>query len=88
LQTVALNCRHGQTVIVFLSERESRIASTLQSIAMLRARGANVLAMVFDRNSFLGLETLEQSPWTGLYDLGIPHMTLRKGDDLVRLFNP
>lgn len=88
LQTVAMNCRHGQTVIVFLSERESRIAATLQSIAMLRARGANVLAMVFDRNSFLGLETLEPSPWTGLYDLGISYMTIRKGDDLVRRFNP
>jgi uncharacterized protein (DUF58 family) len=87
LQSVAMNCRHGQTVVIFLSEPEARIADTLQIIALLRARGANVLAMVFDRATFFGKPPQEISPWTGLFDLGISFMTIRKGDDLVRLFN-
>lgn len=88
LQTVAMNCRHGQTVVVFLSEPKKRVADTLQAIALLRARGANVLAMTFDRDTFLGKEPQTISPWSGLFDLGISFMTIRKGDDLVRLFNP
>lgn len=88
MQTVAMNCRHGQTVVVFLSEPESQIVDTLQAISLLRARGANVLAITFDRDTFLGKEPRIISPWSGLFDLGISFMTIRKGDDLVRLFNP
>lgn len=88
LQTVAMNCRHGQTVVVFLSEPDARIPETLQAIALLRARGANVLAMAFDRDTFLGKPPQASSPWTGLFDLGVPYLTIRNGDDLVRIFNP
>lgn len=87
LLTVAMNCRHGQTVVVFLSEPEERIADTLQAVALLRSRGANVLAMAFDRGTFLGQPAQDSSPWTGLFDLGVSYMTIRNGDDLVRLFN-
>ncbi|MBK9160684.1 MAG: DUF58 domain-containing protein [Nitrosomonadales bacterium] len=92
LQTVAMNCRHGQTVVVFLSEPEARVSDTVQMIALLRARGANVLAIAFERESFLSQTALppgsRPSPWAGLLDLGIACLTLRKGDDLVRVFNP
>lgn len=88
LQTVAMNCRHGQTVVLFLSVPDAQIAETLQAIGLLRARGANVFAMVFDRETFLGKPPQEASPWSGLFDLGVPYMTIRNGDDLVRLFNP
>lgn len=88
LQAVAMNCRHGQTVVVFLSAPEAQITETLQAIGLLRARGANVLAMAFDRGTFLGKPPQEALPWPGLFDLGVPYMTIRKGDDLVRLFNP
>lgn len=92
LQTVAMNCRHGQTVVVFLSEPETRVSATVQAIALLRSRGAHVLAITFERESFLSEATLPSlilpSPWTGLLDLGVTYLTLRKGDDLVRVFNP
>lgn len=88
LHNVAMNCRHGQTVVVFLAEPQQRVAETLQAIALLRARGAYVLAIAFERETFLGKEPSASSPWVGLLDLGVGYMTLRKGDDLVRVFNP
>lgn len=88
LQTVAMNCRHGQTVFIFLSEPEAFVADTLQAIALLRARGANIFAITFDRDTFQGKPAQTHSPWAGLFDLGIPFMTIKKGDDLTRLFNP
>lgn len=92
LQSVAMNCRHGQTVVVFLSEPEARVSATVQAIALLRSRGAHVLAIAFERESFLSGTTLPSlmlpSPWAGLLDLGVTYLTLRKGDDLVRVFNP
>lgn len=92
LQRVAMNCRHGQTVVVFLSEPESRAVATVQAVALLRSRGAYVLAVVFDRKSFL----TEQMPsarelpssWASLLDLGVTSLVIRNGDDLVRVFNP
>ncbi|HZW24955.1 MAG TPA: DUF58 domain-containing protein [Gallionella sp.] len=92
LQRVAMNCRHGQTVVVFLSEPESRAVATVLAVALLRSRGAYVLAVVFDRDSFLSPESLRvrksTSPWAGLLDLGVTSLVVRKGDDLVRVFNP
>jgi uncharacterized protein (DUF58 family) len=92
LHNVAMSCRHGQTVVVFLSEPEARAAATVQAIAMLRARGANVLAVTFERESFLtqatSLSRTRPSPWAGLLDLGVTCLTIRNGDDLVRIFNP
>jgi uncharacterized protein (DUF58 family) len=88
LQHVALNCRPGQSVVVFLSVPEDEAAETIQSLAMIRAREAYVLAYAFDRASFAGLPIETRTPWLALHDLDIPLVTLRKGDDLVRLFNP
>jgi uncharacterized protein (DUF58 family) len=88
LQTVAMNCRHGQTVFIFLSEPEAFIAETLQAVALLRARGAHIFAITFDRDTFQDKPAQPHSPWGGLFDIGIPFMTIRKGDDLMRLFNP
>jgi hypothetical protein len=47
-----------------------------------------VLAIAFDRDTFLDKESSAASPWAGLLDLGVGYLTLRKGDDLVRVFNP
>lgn len=88
LHNVAMNCRHGQTVVVFLAEPQELVVETLQAIALLRARGAYVLAIAFDRDAFLDKEASTSSPWAGLLDLGVSYLTLRKGDDLVRVFNP
>lgn len=90
LQNVAARCRHGQTVVVFLSEPETRANDTIETIALLRARGANILAIAFDRDSFLhaAAPSAEPSPWTGLLDGGVSYLTIRKGDNLVSIFNP
>ncbi|GAB4125360.1 MAG: hypothetical protein Fur0040_07600 [Sideroxydans sp.] len=91
LQNAAMNCRHGQTVVVFLSEPEARAAATAQAVALLRARGAHVLAILFERDSFLGKAAesgARPSPWGGLLDLGATCITIRNGDDLMRVFNP
>ncbi|OGS90903.1 MAG: hypothetical protein A2Z95_06485 [Gallionellales bacterium GWA2_60_18] len=92
LQDVAMHCRYGQTVVVFLSEPEARVSATVQAIALLRARGANVLAIEFERGSFLDEKAPPSgagaSPWAGLLDLGIVSLTIRKGDDLLSVFNP
>lgn len=92
LQSVAMHCRHGQTIVVFMSEPEVRAAATVQAIALLRARGANVRAVIFDRESFL-MEAKPPSregasPWAGLLDLGVPCLSIRNGDNLVSVFNP
>jgi hypothetical protein len=63
----------------------------VQSIAMLRARGAHVLAIAFDRGSFLtGVAAAAEtaSTWSGLLDLGVNYLTIRNGDELVKVFNP
>jgi uncharacterized protein (DUF58 family) len=92
LHNVAMNCRHGQTVVLFLSESDARISATVQAIALLRSRGANVLAVTFDRESFLNKAAFHPegraSPWAGLLDLGVTCMTIRNGDELVKVFNP
>lgn len=92
LQDVAMRCRHGQTVVVFLSEPETRASDTIQAIALLRARGANVLAVAFERESFLDEAARPRqarpSPWVGLLDSGVTYLTLRNGDNLVSAFNP
>ncbi len=91
LHNVASNCRAGQTVVVFLSESEKYIAETIEAISMLRARGANVYAIVFDRHSFKVPESAREkqndSQWFGLLDLGVGFLNIRNGDNLLRVFN-
>jgi len=92
LQDVAMRCRYGQTVVVFLSEPEARVSDTIQAIALLRARGANILAVAFERESFLADAVKPRgarpSPWAGLLDSGVTYLTIRNGDNLVSAFNP
>jgi uncharacterized protein (DUF58 family) len=92
LEELAMHCRPGETIMVFLSESDSRFAQTLQAVALLRARGAYIWAVAFDRVSFL--ETTRTKSAHGptaqatLLDLGATYLTVRKGDDLFKLFNP
>lgn len=92
LQNVAMRCRHGQTVVVFLSEPQARVSDTIEAVALLRARGAHVMAIAFERESFLSGAAAPvrpgPSPWAGLLDSGVSCLTLRNGDDLVSAFNP
>jgi uncharacterized protein (DUF58 family) len=91
LLDIAADCRRGENVVVFLAEPRSRAEATLQAIALLRARGAHVLALAFDRGTFkdrnASSRPLEERGWAGLVDLGVPCIPVRRGDNLVRLFN-
>lgn len=87
LQDAAQECRYGETVAVFLSEPETRASATMQAIALLRARGAHVLAIIFERNSFLDKRAATPNQWAGLLDLGVHCLSIRQGDDLMQLFN-
>lgn len=82
----------GETVVLFMAEPETRMQQTLDAVALLRARGAHLWAITFDRPSFTGLpERSEQSAdrlAAGLLGLGATHLPLGRGADLVQAFNP
>lgn len=92
LDKVAGDCLAGETVVVFLAEPPERTLDTLQSLALLRARGAHLLAVCFERTSFLAVDggaSISESPlFASLLDLGAQVVPVRCGDDLMRLFNP
>jgi uncharacterized protein (DUF58 family) len=90
LENIALDCQAGETVLVFLSQPEAQSAEILQALALLRARGAHVLAVDFERKSFLtGGKPVKagQLATAGLLELGAHCLHIRCGDDLVALFN-
>lgn len=91
LHKVALDCQRGETVVLFISEPKARLAQTLKAVAVLRAAGVNVLAMVFARKTF-GKTTRAYDDSTaeamaGLLDLGAICLEIKAGADLLRLFN-
>lgn len=93
LDKAASDCLVGETVVVFLAEPAERAVDTLQSLALLRSRGAYLLAVCFDRPSFLTADGgdsagTESALHAGLLDLGAQVVPVRRGDDLMRLFNP
>jgi uncharacterized protein (DUF58 family) len=91
LESVALDCQAGETVVVFLSEPETRGRETLQALSLLRTRGANLFAVSFDCRSFVAdvAQSASSPELTGaLLEFGGFHMHVAKHDDLTRLFNP
>jgi uncharacterized protein (DUF58 family) len=92
LEDVAMDCTWGETVVVFLSEPDSRTEKTLQALALLRSCGAQILAVSFERSSFTGETGVRPSDKRGaratLLDLGASYLYVCKGDDLLHLLNP
>ena len=93
LAAIGPHCLRGETVVVFISEKRTHWAQTLQALAMLRARQANLFAIIFDQATFLpegaasGLLADHAESTAALLELGAYCVTVRRGDDLVRLFN-
>lgn len=95
LNNIGSQCVRGETVVVFLSERDSHQAATLQALATLRARQVNLFAIAFDRQSFV-LPGGSMSGYYGdplktngaLLELGAYCLSIRQGDDLLKAFNP
>lgn len=91
LESVALDCQAGETVVVFLSEPETRGSETIQALSLLRKRGANLFTVSFDRRSFAaGTVQRASSPGleAALQEFGGFHISVARHDDLIRLFNP
>ncbi|MBI2276907.1 MAG: DUF58 domain-containing protein [Dechloromonas sp.] len=92
LNEIGADCIRGETVVVFLAEHPAYAERTLQALAMLQARRVHILAVVFDQDSF---RAGDSSPTTAaadgltgaLQELGAHIVRVRRGDDLVRLFN-
>ncbi|MBD9355860.1 DUF58 domain-containing protein [Methylomonas albis] len=93
LTEIALNCVRGETVLLLLAEPPHRNAATLQALALLRAKGVYLFAVIFERASFFasanGGKTRmdDQKLAAGLTELGAHCLTVRRGDDLTVLFN-
>ena len=89
LTDMAHSTIRGETVVIFLSERTARRRETLQALSLLRARQANLFAVVFDRDTFTAAGTTTDNAMliAALLELGACYIPVRRGDDLVRLFN-
>lgn len=53
LTAIGPHCLRGETVVVFISEKRTHWAQTPVFLAMLRARQANLFAIIFDQATFL-----------------------------------
>lgn len=94
LMQIALDCVRGETVLLLLSEPPMRNDETLQALALLRAKGANLFAVLFDRDSFFTVgswvnpDAGNSALNAGLLELGAYCLTVRVGNELTELFNP
>jgi len=93
LTQIALDCVRGETVLLLLSEPPMRCEATLQALALMRAKGAHLFAVVFDRDSFFNVgswvrpDAGSQPLSAGLLELGAHCVQVRRGDELTELFN-
>lgn len=92
LTQIALDCVRGETVLLLLSETPMRSEATLQALSLLRAKGAYLFAVVFDRDSFSPAERPRanlgnHALLAGLMDLDAHCVQIRRGDELTELFN-
>lgn len=88
LERVALQVAPGETVVVFLAEPEDRFAATLQALALLRGKRAHLLAVLFDAASFGAQPAGPDAREGALLELGAHCIHVRRGDDLMKVFNP
>lgn len=88
LERAALQVVTGETVVVFLSEPADRLSATLQGLAQLRGRGVHLLAVIFNGTSFGAPEGVESALEAALLELGAHCIHVRRGDDLMKVFNP
>lgn len=91
LQHMALNCANGETVVVGISARERDVEPIMEGLAAIRARGAHLFAVVFDRGSFASKEEHTRAETERIaarvIGLGAVCVEVKCGDDLERLFN-
>lgn len=91
LEEIATRAIDGETVAVFLSQPASESAAVLNALTVLRAKRAHIFAIVFERGSFTDAVAhvdAQADAATGvLQELDANYLRVRRGDDLVHLFN-
>lgn len=91
LEQAAAGLGRGETVVSFHSEPAlpGGGGETLGALALLRQRGAHLLALRFIPESFTGATAWGGDGLAGgLLELGAQVLPVRRGDDLLALFNP
>lgn len=94
LHDIGPACLRGETAVVFLSEAKTRWRKTREALATLRARQMHLFVILFDQASFVSNQATTTNILLDplfckaeMLDLGAQVITIRRGDDLVRLFN-
>jgi uncharacterized protein (DUF58 family) len=92
LEDIAARALAGETVVAFLSQPTSESAAALNALTLLRSRRAHVFAIVFERRSFTDVAAPEgdaqaDAVTAALQELDAGYLRVRRGDDLVHLFN-
>ncbi len=91
LQQLALNCSYGETVVVFISQKDQEADAVIESLATLRSRGVHLHVVVFDRGSFSDklpdTTAATQNIMAKALALDAYCIPVKCGDDLQQLFN-
>jgi uncharacterized protein (DUF58 family) len=91
LEDIAMKAITGETIVVFLSQSASESIDTFNALAMLRSKRAHIFAIVFERSSFTDGKAPTDSEADAamgvLQELDATYLRVRRGDDLVSLFN-
>jgi uncharacterized protein (DUF58 family) len=91
LEEIATRAIDGETVAVFLSQPASESVDVFNALTLLRAKRAHVFAIVFERGSFAdaaaSVDTQADAATGVLQELDAQYLRVRRGDDLVHLFN-
>lgn len=95
LAALAPSGLRGETAVVFLSSTRTNWPDTLQALVVLSARGMHLWAVVFDVPSFSPAGDVVRNVYADpqqmnaeLLALGAHVVNVRRGDDLVKVFNP
>lgn len=80
-------CQPGENIVAFLAGPATGMAAAIGELAMLRARGAHLLIIVFDRDSFATPGLPPREIPAALLELGARVIPVRCDDDLVQCFN-
>lgn len=95
LDEIGPTCLRGETAVIFLSADRGGCEKALRALATLRARQIHLFVVVFEQASFLAADARQTralpehaSLLAALADLGAHVVPVRRGDDLLSLFNP
>lgn len=83
-------CRRGETLVVFLNDENLQDAPLRQALATLHASQLHIFAIVFAAAGFREGNGTAGNPAAGasLAEQGAQVVSIRQGDDLLRVFNP